>query len=158
MLPTFLTGEETIPGNVDQLSFAYPVTIVEHIACTLRLLEGTSLENVRYAFIPKKQLKWNSEGNFGYRKRVANKIFKGLRTPRKKIKTDELFDLTNDFRMQHNLVEQEKFKPLIIKYKKLIYTTFKFYSQKKNKLLKGSKQMQELSEEDKKMLKSLGYL
>jgi len=43
-----------------------------------------------------------------------------------------------------------------MKYRKLIYTAFDYYSKRRDKLLSGGIEKQQLTEEDKKILKTLG--
>jgi Sulfatase len=156
--PHSLTLGKYAPAPLTQLNVIYPITILEDIDISMWLNEGTQLKNIRYAILPRSQLKWNPEPRAGYKKVYTNKIFQKLLSSRKHHSKNEFFNLQQDLFMQQNLRMVKKLKPLIIKYKKQIYTSFNYYWKKKQKLFSGIKQNKSINEEEKKLLKSLGYL
>lgn len=151
--PFIYTGKVEVE-KIGQLNVIYPVTVLDQVVVHLNLKEGTIIDNLRYAFISKDEFPRNSL----FEKKIKNNVYNGLLTLRKKTTDDEFYRLSDDFRMEKNLVYFKKFKPTIQKFKKMIYTAFNYYYQKKNRILKGIKEEKELTPEDKRMLKSLGYL
>jgi len=154
VLPFLFTKMQRVSGKIKHLNIIYPVTVMDRLIITLKPAEGTVVKNFKVAVVPEKELIPETLSN----NKIENKIFNDLLTLRKKKKQDELFDLSSDFVMEKNLIEVKSFKPLIVRSKKLIYAAFKFFKQQKNILLKGNTEEKHLSAEDKKMLKSLGYL
>lgn len=157
---TIQTTRESFPANknVNVVEIVYPVTILDTITAKLWEEKGTVLENPGYAIVPADLFHWPPEKNYGYVGKVVNKVFISLKAPRKHVPDDELYDLKNDFIMSLNLIDKPHFKPLIIDYKKLIYSAHAYYYRKGMRLLKGIKQKENLSKEEIQMLKSLGYL
>ncbi|UCC39948.1 MAG: hypothetical protein JSV96_00340, partial [Candidatus Aminicenantes bacterium] len=121
---------------------------------TLKHETGTHIDNFRYSII--KDAGLSTEQQFF--RRIDNRIFNNLLTQRKKKKIDELFYLTNDIAMEKNLIQEDRYKPMIKERKKQIYAAFKYYLQREERLTKGNKVDLRLSEEDKRILRSLGYL
>ena len=149
------------PGNSTKttLEVIYPITLVDRISIHLALDEKsvvaeTIVNNMQYAFITAQEFDQNSTPG----KKIKNRIWELFLTQRKESKANEFFDLSTDIEMKKNLVEIEKFKSPMVKYRKLIYSMFKYYHQKRNKLIPAIEKEKKLSEEDKKLLKSLGYL
>jgi hypothetical protein len=153
LLPNNFTGGVKLNPKINQFTLLFPVTISNRIAAIINCKPGTTFQHLRYTFISKKELPL--AGLDSYKKK--NEIFNQLITHRKKGSDDEFYLLKNDLTMDNNRVQEEQFKPIITKYRKLIYDAFNYYFKKGNKLLKGIK-TKELTDEDKKMLKTLGYL
>jgi hypothetical protein len=154
VLPYLSTGNHKISPTLKSLYIIYPVTVLDRLKVTLKAKPGTQLDNFRCGFIPARQF----PPNIKVEHKIKNRIFNDLLTLRKEKPQDEWFDLAKDFKMENNLVEEEKLKPSIINAKKIIYAVFNYYYQQKNKLLQGTNQETQLSKEDKQMLKTLGYL
>jgi hypothetical protein len=156
VMPNLETGWVGISPKVKQmkLDVLYPVTVVDDVRIRLQLQKGTRLENFRYAYISKKDF----PRGYGFLRKCRNGIFKRIRTQRKEKTHDEFFDLSEDTAMQHNLVFERKNKPISIMYRKLIYGALKYYILRKNKLLKGGREIREITPEERETLKSLGYL
>jgi arylsulfatase A-like enzyme len=156
--PNLFTGKVPVPNDIRQLNIIYPVTTVDGLVVHLKFKEGNPgahIKNVRYTWITKDELPAPESVKL---QTIENVIYKHLMTPRKKTVSDEFFDLSGDMAMEKNLVKLDKLKPTMIQYRKLIYTAFKYYFKKKDKILKGGKVKTDLTEKEKEMLKSLGYL
>lgn len=146
------------------LEVVYPVTIADSLKfyVALRDAGNVKLENVRYAYIrvpelavfltPLKKI------DEPYRKQFVNWIWSSFLTFRKNLKTDELFNLTQDRLMSNNLIGTPSLKRVILKYKKLIHDTYLYYLRQNQRLQKGIKPGRKRSSEDEKLLKSLGYI
>jgi len=153
MTPYSFTNKIRDLEEIEHLNIIYPVTIMDSIIVNLELNNGTIVDNVRYTYISKQEFPGDSTV-----RKIKNKIYEKLLTRRKDKRKNELFDLSSDIKMERNLVGSKRLKPIIQEYGKLIYSAFKYYYEKKNRLLKGSKSKKNLTKEDKEMLKSLGYL
>jgi len=140
--------------KIAHLEIVYPVTVADHLRIFLFPKGSTSLDNFRYVFITKDEF----PGPDKFTKKIENSIYKKLNKKRKRSNFSEFFDLAADIGMEKNQINTGKFKPTIMEYEKLIYTVFDYYFKKKDKLLSGSAEGHGLTEEDKQILKSLGYL
>lgn len=146
-----------IPPGVKSFLIIFPTTVLDDVSIDLGLYKGTQVKNLQYAYISKKELHLAGEPA----QKIKSSIFKAFPTLRKRKGKNEFFDLSNDIQMAQDLVagkKAKKFLPDIIKYRKLIYALFKYYSKKKDKLLKGVNTSVRYTPEEKEMLKSLGYL
>jgi arylsulfatase A-like enzyme len=139
-----------------------PISVIDRLKITLRIRQGdvTDIQNLRYAVIPAEEL---GAININYNKngkslRHTSRVWKMLLTKRKYTTPNEFYHLVEDILMKDNLIETTTLKPLIIKLRKLVYDSYFFYRNKSKKLLKGHISKKELSPEDEKTLKSLGYL
>ncbi|NIM13822.1 MAG: sulfatase-like hydrolase/transferase [Candidatus Aminicenantes bacterium] len=151
--PILFTSEETVPADVEHLDIIYPITVLDRIKVHLYLNQETVINNLEYAVILKKEFPKKA-----VTREIKNEIYQKLLTLRKKKSKDEFFNLSNDIRMEKNLVDVKTHKPFILEYRKLIYSAYKYYLRKKSWLLKGAKDQDKLTAKDKEMLKSLGYL
>ncbi len=142
------------PGKNLHLEVVYPVTVLDRIRVIFYLKGNTIIENFRYAVIPGKEFPENARST----DKIENRIYKALATQRKRKKVNELFDLSTDIGMEKNQVTVNKLKPVIMKYTDLLYNVFKYYHNKGEKVLSGNYKDTKLTEEDKLILKSLGYL
>jgi hypothetical protein len=140
--------------KISRLEVIYPVTVLDDIRFYFRPRGNTTFTNPRYAFMKGNQF----PGDAAFDRKIENKLYKHLITPRKKKRKNEFYDLAADIEMEQNRLDTGKFKPTIIKYKKMIYDAFTYYSRKKDRLLRGMLEQKDLTPEDKKMLESLGYL
>jgi arylsulfatase A-like enzyme len=157
ILPTLRTKTVKVPaapGKILHLEVVYPVTVLDQIRIIFQLKGNTIIENFRYAVIPGDEFPKNAK----FTNKIENIIFKTLVTQRKRKKANELFDLSTDIDMEKNQVTISKHKPIIVQYTKLIYTVFKYYYNRGEKLLSGVDKDVKLTGEDKQILKSLGYL
>ena len=111
---------------------------------------------MRYAFLPKKEF-----SNYAPScKEIENKkIFGELRTLRKFKSSDELYNLESDMQMTKNLLKRKK-PPgkIVVEGKRRIYQFFDYYLQNMKKIIGKGKPERDLTEKEKEMLKSLGYL
>jgi len=142
------------PGKIKHLEIVYPVTVLDQIQVALYLNVNTGIDNFRYAVITKNEF----PGKAVFTEKIENKIYRRLMTQRKEKQENEFFDLSADIEMEKNQVTVKKYKPTIMNYKKLIYSVFKYYCKKNVRLLEGSYEESELTAEDKRILKTLGYL
>lgn len=155
--PNLKTGFEKIPAGIKQLNISYPVTTMDGLVTTLKFASGSALdqlENVRYKLISREELPAPGENH----KTIDNTLYKYLMTPRKNTTANELFHLDSDIVMEKNLIASNALRATVIEFKKLIYQSFKYYFMKKDQILKGSKTKTDLTDKEKEMLKSLGYL
>jgi arylsulfatase A-like enzyme len=160
VFPHFFSDTVPVELQSSSLEVIYPVTVVDKLSLHLVFKNGpgANVNNPRYAFIPAAEFPRDRAVNeLGYRK-LSNKLWRLLLTPRKGSKKDELFDLSEDIAMENNLVDAEDLKPVVMEYKKLIYSAFRYFDEKKHALLNGVLSKKSLSNEEKKMLESLGYL
>lgn len=155
--PFLYTKKVTVPGppvKIEHLEIVYPVTILDQISIPFVLKGNTRINNSRYAFITKNE----SPKKTKFTGKIENRIYQALMTQRKEKQENEFFDLSTDIKMEKNQITVKKFKPKIMNYKKLIYTVFKYYCKKNYRLLKGTDENIELTAEDQRILKTLGYL
>lgn len=152
--PFLFTTKKKIPGDFKQVDIIYPVTIRDSVAVMLHPRPETKLDNLRYAFITANSLPPHNSRLV----EIKNKIYTRLFTARKKKRSNEIYNLSTDTPMKNNLIEEQKLKPVIVASKKLIYKIFEYYLKKKEQFLRGKTGKENLSPEDIKMLKSLGYL
>lgn len=155
--PLLKTKKVTVPRTsekIEHLEIVYPVTVLDQIGVSFYLSINTRIDNFRYAITTKNEFPKKAK----FTKKIENRIFQRLMTQRKGKQENEFFDLAADIEMEKNQVTVKKFKPTIMNYKKLIYSVFKYYCKKNNRLLKGSYEHSELTAEDKRILKTLGYL
>jgi arylsulfatase A-like enzyme len=155
MLPYSMTREITIPKNEKFIEVIYPVTIRDRIFFHLKPAAGTEIdtENLTYAFINRKEFPQNTN-----MQTMQNQVFEKLVTLRKDNRLNEIYDLTSDVAMVKNLQENKKLTAKMIQYRKLIYAAYRYFTEKRNKLLRGTMSKENYSEKEKEMLKSLGYL
>jgi arylsulfatase A-like enzyme len=156
MLPYALSQKIGIPAEVKTLTIIYPTAVQDRIVVQIEPQTGTIIDtdNLRYAFFLKQEL----PVDLNSLQEVENEIFKDFPTLRKRKDKDEFFDLAADVGMGKDLIESKKFMPNILEYHKMSYAAYEYYYQKGKKLLKGTMTKENLTEEEKKMLKSLGYL
>jgi arylsulfatase A-like enzyme len=146
------------------LEIIYPVTVTDQLKIHLDIKDAGSAVpgQTRYAFIPEPELAPYLAGlkdvDETYRNRIVNWLWALFLTHRKNSKSDELFDLSKDPAMAHNLAGSRELKRFIIRYKKLIYQAYQYYARKKDKLYRGLITGKKRSAEDEDLLKSLGYL
>lgn len=156
MIPYALSQKVGIPAEVKTLTIIYPTAVQDRVLVQVEPQTGTIIDagHLRYAFISKQEL----TVDLNSLQKVKNEIYKKFPTLRKKKDNDEFFDLSADVGMMNDLIELKKFKPQILEYHKMSYKAYQYYYQKGKKLLKGTMTKESLTEEEKKMLKTLGYL
>jgi arylsulfatase A-like enzyme len=156
MIPYALSQKIRIPAEVKTLTIIYPTAVQDRILVQMEPQTGTIIDtdNLRYAFILKQELPVDLYSL----QKVKNEIYKKFPTLRKKKDKDEFFDLSADVGMKSDLVELKQFRSKILEYHKMSYAAYEYYYQKGKKLLKGTMTKESLTEEEKKILKSLGYL
>ena len=156
MIPYSLTQNIEISPNHNTLTVIYPAAVQDRIIVLFKLQNGTIIDtdHLRYAFISKEEF----PVDLNSMEKIGNEVYEKFPTLRKNKDKDEWFDLSKDISMKNDLIEIEQFKPHILEYHKMIYIAYKYFFQKGKKLLKGKMTKENLTEEDKKMLKTLGYL
>ncbi|UCH97574.1 MAG: sulfatase-like hydrolase/transferase, partial [Candidatus Aminicenantes bacterium] len=156
MIPYSLTQKIKISPNVNTLTVIYPAAVQDRIIVLFELQSGTIIDtdHLKYAFISKEEfpVELNSL------EKIENEVYEKFPTLRKNKQKDEWFDLSADIYMKNDLIEVKQFKPQIVEYHKMTYTAYKYYFQKRKKLLKGTMTKENLTEKEKNMLKTLGYL
>ena len=143
-----------IESNMNHLDILCPTVILSHMVVTLELHRGTEIDKLSYVFIPGEKFKTYYHHN----RRISNDVFDCLKTMRKEKPGDELYDLSVDTGMQHNLLSAKKFETAPAQYKKILYAAYKHFFKKRIKMLKGTIKNKELTKKQKDMLRSLGYL
>jgi hypothetical protein len=156
MLPYSFTKKIQLRPGVKTFSIIYPVAIRDRILVNIEPKQGSfvDIDNMKVAFISKQEF----QGDLDSIQIIENKIYRKFPTLRKNKEEDEFFNLSSDIGMKDNLVKSEQFKSKILKYHKMSYTAYKYYYQKGRKLMSGKMTKENLTEEEKKILKSLGYL
>jgi arylsulfatase A-like enzyme len=156
MIPYAISQKVKIPAEVKTLTIIYPTAVQDRILVQIEPQTGKIIDtdHLRYAFISQQEL----TVDLNSLQKVSNEIYQKFPTLRKKKDKDEFFDLSADVGMKNDLVELKKNRPKIMEYHKMSYEAYKYYYQKGKKLLKGTMTKESLTEEEKKMLKTLGYL
>jgi len=144
------------------LEIIYPVSIVDRLSINTKIQKenGALLDDMRYAILPAAEVAALLPTDYQTLNHIRQKsqLWKNLLTKRKQENTDEFYDFSSDPDMQKNLMDAPTLKPLIIDSRKLLYKAYRYYLKKRHLLFSGSKSKLNMSEEDKKVLKSLGYL
>ncbi len=131
----------------------FPVTPLDKLTCFIDKKKETEITNINFGFIPENEfLKYRPEI------RVKSNIFSTFKSPRKYKKYDELYDFSSDIKMEKNLLDTGDYTHKIIEWKKKIYEFLNFYRQEEKKMLGETRAKESLTQEEKEMLKSLGYL
>lgn len=133
----------------------FPVTPIDGATVFFTFKTKGDIKNPRYSFVPEKEFRPIS----GSMTAVENsRIFGSLKTPRKKSRRDELFNLEEDFQMVNNLVKFKRQRPRVVESTKAIYRLMQAHLKRARQLLGKWKKSKPLTEKEKEMLKSLGYL
>ncbi|HLP48450.1 MAG TPA: sulfatase-like hydrolase/transferase, partial [Candidatus Kapabacteria bacterium] len=175
----FSVGYRIGPGNTKTTySFAdkktgavtitafFSVTPLDHVTGIIQRKKETRIANLKFALLPEAEaLKYITD--IPARVEVENRIFAGLKTQRKLKTGDELYNLETDVAMVKNIFpgsgsDSSSHIPLlkerVVKGKKAIYDFIRFYGEESKKILGKSTDEKALTEEEKDMFKSLGYL
>ena len=150
----------TAPFNIDNkittASVFFPVTAADRLTVYIGFKKGTKVTNLRYTLLPEKEF---SSYAPSCQKIENKKIFEELRTLRKYKSSDELYNLVPDIRMTKNLLKRKKYpRKLIVEGKRKIYRFFDYYLENMKKIIGQGKPGRDLTDKEKEMLKSLGYL
>jgi arylsulfatase A-like enzyme len=138
------------------LTAYFPLTPLDKTVLYIGFKEGAEIGNLRYAILSNKEFSTYS----GSMRKIENKkIFNELQTLRKFKSNDELYNLAADIKMVKNLLDIKN-HPLkqTVEGKKKIYNFLDYYLKRMKKIVGKSKPERELTDKEKKMLKSLGYL
>jgi hypothetical protein len=153
-LMTQLDTEE----KMDTLTIVHPVNTLDRMIYTVKfvILPITKITSIEYAVLSKDEFQEYS----GSLQKIKNDMFPKLWTRRRSSEKDELFDLVNDIEMNKNLFKDSKEKYPVDAdiYNDQIYKLFEFYYKKGKTLFHHQKMIKPLSQEQKKMLKTLGYM
>lgn len=157
MLPHSLTQKVSAPKDAESFTIIYPLTIRDRFFIQFYPSDGSEIDksSIRYALVSQKDIQPESISGL---EKLENEIYEKLVTLRKETTEDELYDVSKDVNMINNIGRDKKLFSRMVEYKKLIYGAYKFFSQKRSKLLRGTMQKENYSEQEKEMLKSLGYL
>ncbi len=151
-------------GTVTITAF-FPVTPLDHLAGVIQRKKETRITNLKLALLPEEEvLKYIT--NIPARIEVENRIFTALKTQRKFKIGDELYNLETDVIMIKNILPgsgsdspvSPVLKERVVKGKKAIYEFLRFYREESKEILGKSVGENQLTKEEKDMLKSLGYL
>ncbi|UCH94209.1 MAG: sulfatase [Candidatus Aminicenantes bacterium] len=149
------------PSRIDKktkgtLTTYFPITPLDQSLLYVGFKEGAKIANLRYTFLSKKEFSDYSDSM----KKIANKrIFNTLQTLRKFKANDELYNLDSDIKMVNNLLEFKKSAVKVaIEGKKKIYEFLGYYLKRMKKIIGERRPERALTDKEKEMLKSLGYL
>ncbi len=131
-----------------------PITPLDHLTFYINRKRETEIENLRYAVLPEKEFLSRSFSKI----RIKNEVYRSLRTERRFKNGDQVFNLDTDFKMLDNLLGNGDYTAEATKGQKTIYNYLKFYWSRKMKILEKSLRSKPLTEKEKDMLESLGYL
>jgi len=134
----------------------FPMTPLDYSSFYINKKRETKIVNPRYAIVTEAEFKKTAPPSA--RIELKNDIIRALKTRRRFIRQDELFNLDTDFGMETNLLETGDFTAKKANERKSIYNYLKFYWNEKSKLLGKTVRTKSLTREEKDMLKSLGYL
>jgi predicted AlkP superfamily pyrophosphatase or phosphodiesterase len=134
----------------------FPAAAADRLTFYIGFKEGAKVANLRYTFLPKKEF-----SNYAPScQEIENKkIFGELKTLRKFKSINELYNLEADIQMKKNLLKRKKYpRKLVVEGKRKIYRLFDYYLENMKKIIGQGKPERDLTEKEKEMLKSLGYL
>lgn len=134
----------------------FPLTPLDQTLLNIGFKEGAKIVNLRYSLLSKQEF-----SNYSHSmKKIENKrVFGSLQTLRKFKTRDELYNLDTDIKMEKNLVDIENHPiKLVEEGKKKIYSFLDYYLERMKKTIGKSKPGKDLTDKEKEMLKSLGYL
>lgn len=151
-------------GTITITAF-FPITPLDHLTGLVQRKKETRITNLKFALLPGEEA-LNYIMNFPGRIELENRIFMALKTQRKTKTGDELYNLEADIGMAKNLIPGSStdssnapaFKEKVVKSKKVIYDCLRIYREESKKIFGKSVEEKPLTEEEKNMLKSLGYL
>lgn len=152
------------PGTITVTAF-FPVTPLDHLTGLIQRKKETRVTNLKFALLPGEEA-LTYIMNFPARIELENKIFIGLKTQRRFKTGDELYNLETDIGMVKNIIagnnsdpqSSPALKERVVKSKKVIYDFLQIYRKESKKILNNFAEDKPLTEEEKNMLKSLGYL
>jgi len=154
MNPLAFTRYIDVFKTLKHMDVLYPIAVSDKIWFHLKPEPGTELKNLRYTFISRNEFQKLPT----IRRRIMNVVYSGIKSHRKERREHELYDLSVDVGMLQNKIADKKLKSIVFNYKKMIYTAYRHYYKKGLRLLSGFKEKSAISDNEKKMLKSLGYL
>ncbi|MFC1849044.1 sulfatase [candidate division CSSED10-310 bacterium] len=143
-------GEQT-PKTVTAY---FPVTPLDQLSGIIQYQQGTEISDIQFAILSPEELGQHNLSKIA----VESEIFRMLKSPRKLIANDELFDLKTDFTMMNNLLAQKEQHYDLAEHRNTIYKAIHFYQNQKEKLLGPNERKRVLTQNEEDMLKSLGYL
>ncbi|MCP5050352.1 MAG: sulfatase, partial [bacterium] len=134
----------------------FPITVRDRLTVMIFKKKETEIENLRYAILPAKEL----DGYLIPQMRLDSKIFETLRTLRKHKRRNELYNLEKDPKMLKNILKGtgRTILPKEIEGRKKIYRHLNRYLKESKKISQDGKRKKPLTDKEKEMLKSLGYL
>jgi len=144
--------------KMDTITIVCPVNALDRMIYTIKfvLLPITKITSIEYAVLSKDEFQEYSDSM----QKLKNDMFRKLWTKRRSSEKDELFNVVNDIEMNNNLFRDNKKKYPVDTdiYNDQIYKLFEFYYKKGKELFHHQKKVKPLSQEQKKMLKTLGYM
>jgi predicted AlkP superfamily pyrophosphatase or phosphodiesterase len=148
------------PFNIDDktktASLFFPAAATDRLTIYIGFKEGAKIANLRYAFLSQKEF-----SNYAPScQEIKNKkIFEELKTLRKFKSASELYNLESDIPMTKNLIKRKDYpRKLVAEGKRKIYRLFEYYLENMKKIIGQGNPERDLTEKEKEMLKSLGYL
>lgn len=157
MGPAILKASHQFDKNTTGTVTAYfPMTPLDYLRFYMNKKKDTKIVNLRYGVLTEKEFKRLMESPSTIE--LKNDIIRQLKTERRFNRTDELFNLDTDYKMETNLLKNGDHTAKKVKEKKSIYNYLKFYWAEKTKHLGESVRSKPLTKMEKDMLKSLGYL
>lgn len=136
----------------------FPLTPLDAFTAVIDKREDLQVENFRYGYISPEEFSRYKEGL----EEKKSHIHGQLATLRKSLDTDEFYNLGPDLAMVKNLLprEWEKYKKKISLFKDRITDLYRFYIRERFRVFKSkdAPKSKEMTNKEKKMLESLGYL
>jgi arylsulfatase A-like enzyme len=132
----------------------FPITELDQLIGVIYKKKETEIDHIRYAIVPAEKIAAYLHPGIEHK----NPIFK-LLMHRKNLPGDELYNLSEDFPMLNNMLLQKgNVPPQVIEGQKAMYRYLKRYLKESKQLSKSPKGKKKLTDKEKEMLKSLGYL
>ncbi|MCP5108326.1 MAG: sulfatase [bacterium] len=153
--PGLVKTISTLNDKTDKTVTAYfPITPLDTLTGVIQNKKETEITNLRYAILPEAEFLTYSLS----KQAVENDIFKNLKSLRKNKPGDELYFLDTDMAMKRNVLTLGGNRQKAVEGKKKIYRFLEFYRRAKKRFPGKSGRAKPLTEKEKDMLKSLGYL
>ncbi|UCH94213.1 MAG: sulfatase [Candidatus Aminicenantes bacterium] len=134
----------------------FPAAPLDMLLLYVGFNEGAKIANLRYTFVSKEEF---STISASMKKIESKRIFNAIKSIRKFKTIDELYNLDSDIEMLKNLLKGTRYsKKVLIEGKIKIYRFLSNYLEKMKQIIGKRKPEKPLTEKEKEMLKSLGYL
>jgi len=143
-------------GQTGTFTAFFPITPLDTLTGLVYFKKGTLLENFRFALIPANDCAPYLQPE----SLTKNSIFTTLDTPRKNKPGNQLYHLGTDFPMLKNLLEaaSQRTPPQAVHAQKQLMLRLEAFRKESKRINGASRRQKPLTDKEKEMLKSLGYL